>query len=244
MKPYFQEGNITIYHGDCLEVMKNIDFPKRSLLFTDPPYGIKESAGKNKSRGMFTTIGSKRKSLAKSQDFGNKDWDDQIPPKEYFEFVLNHTSDQILFGGNYFLDHLPSTSCFLIWDKDNHGTDFADCEIAWTSFKSAIRLFKFRWNGMLQQDMKNKEIRIHPTQKPSHLAKQILQRYYDPDKYDTVIDSYMGSGSFGLASKILNIPYIGIEQDEEYIKGAINRLASVKYLINNTTPQKKKGLLY
>jgi len=232
IRPFFKENDITIYHGDCLTVLNSLVLPENTLLFTDPPYGIGEAAGKNKSRGATVKFGSKMRALAKSQDFGNKEWDNQPPPPEYFEYVLKNTKDQIIFGGNYFTEWLHNTSCYIIWDKDNNDTDFADCEIAWTSFKSAIRKFKWRWNGMLQENMKHKEERVHPTQKPVGLAKLILKKYYDKSKYNMVLDTHMGSGSFGCACKELNIPYIGIDSDLEYCEKARFRLAACKNVLN------------
>ena len=83
----------------------------------------------------------------------------------------------IIWGGNYFLDNLDSTECFIVWDKKRRGMNFADCEIAWTNIKQPCRIFEWKWNGMLQQDMKNKEYRIHPTQKPVALYKWLIEHY-------------------------------------------------------------------
>jgi DNA modification methylase len=236
IRPYFKEGNITIYNGDCLSILPQLNLGSKVLLFTDPPYGIGESKKKNRD-----TIRNSK--VIKSTDFGDKEWDNQPPPPEYFEYILNNTKDQIIFGGNYFTDWLHNTPCYLMWDKLNSG-DFADCEIAWTSFKSAIRKFAWKWNGMLQhtEPGKSKEVRVHPTQKPVGLAKNILKKYYDKEKYDLVLDTHMGSGSFGVACKELNIPYIGIDQDLEYCEAARFRLASLKAVSELTT--EKKGMFY
>ena len=145
-------GNARLIHGDCREVLPGL--PKHDLLLTDPPYGIGEAAGKNRSRGK----------LAISRDYGNESWDNDPPSTAVIEIMCTLTTWQIIFGGNYY--NLPPTPCWLIWDKDNGQTDFADCEMAWTNMPKAMRLLRWRWQGMLQQDMANKEIREHPTQKP------------------------------------------------------------------------------
>jgi site-specific DNA-methyltransferase (adenine-specific) len=236
--PYFQENDITIYHGECLDVLSKLNLGDRVLLFTDPPYGIgagtKTFTRANKQTG---------KSLAKCKDYGNKEWDNKPPPPEYFEYVLKNTKDQIIFGGNYFIEWLYNTSCMLFWDKLNGDNNYADGELAWTSFTSALRIFKFQWHGMLQQTRRGmKEIRVHPTQKPVGLAKEILKKYYDKEKYDMVLDTHMGSGSFGVACKELGIPYIGIDTELEYCVSARFRLASVQRISEFTVD--KKGFLF
>ena len=88
------------------------------------------------------------------------------------------SKNQIIFGANHFISRIPfDSSCWIVWDKNNGNSDFADCELAWTSFKSAVRKFKYTWQGMLQEDMKNKEFRIHPTQKPVALYRWIFEKY-------------------------------------------------------------------
>ena len=129
-----------IYNMDCLEGMKQMDNKSIDLVLTDPPYGIGEAAGKNKTRDGLT----------QATDYGDLDWDDAPPTKEYFNEIFRISKNQIIFGGNFF--ELPPSPCWIVWDKDNSG-DFADAELAWTSFKSAVRIFKWRWNGMLQEDM-------------------------------------------------------------------------------------------
>ena len=85
--------------------------------------------------------------------------------------------DIIIWGGNYFLDNLGATECFIVWDKKRRGLNFADCELAWTNIKQPCRIFEWKWNGMLQEDMKNKEYRIHPTQKPVALYKWLIDKF-------------------------------------------------------------------
>lgn len=199
--------------GDCLEVMKGMPDKSVDLIITDPPYGIGEVDGTNKTRSK----------LAISKDYGVKDWDNVIPSKEYFREMFRVSKNQIIFGGNYFVEYLKNSSCWLVWDKDNGDNDFADCELVWTSFKSAVRKVKFRWHGMLQEDMKNKETRYHPTQKPVGVMKWIISKY--SKESDLILDPFLGSGSTAVACKELGRKYIGIELDPQYIKIANNRLA-------------------
>ena len=120
-----------IYNADCMDILKELPDKCIDLVLTDPPYGIGEAAGKNKSRS--------NKAIAK--DYGNKDWDKSIPEKEIFNEILRVSKHQIIFGGNYFVEYLHNSPCWLVWDKNNGANDFADCELAWTNFKSAVRKY-------------------------------------------------------------------------------------------------------
>ncbi len=215
MKPYFETALGKLYCADCivfssLEIMPQlIQF---DLCFTDPPYGIKEAAGKNKSRSK----------LAIAQDYGNLSWDNQVPDKEIFEWIFRISRNQIIFGGNYFAEYLRNSSCWLVWDKDNGNSDFADAELLYTSFKTAVRIFKFRWSGMLQEDMKHKEKRFHPTQKPVKLIERILANYSSPDQ--SILDPFAGSGTTAIACENLKRRWIGIEKEESYCEIAARRI--------------------
>jgi len=114
-----------------------------------------------------------------------------------------------------------SSPCWVVWDKENGASDFADCELAWTSFKTAVRRFKFRWAGMLQGDMKNKEQRIHPTQKPVQLYKWLLQNYAKPG--DRILDTHLGSGSSAIAAHYGGFDFVGCELDTDYYNAASKR---------------------
>lgn len=218
-KPYYDDGKgIVIYHGDSREIgpmLYPTGSPRADLLLTDPPYGIGEAAGRNKSRSK----------LAEARDFGNKSWDDSPPTKEEIETAISWATNAIIFGGNYF--HLPPSKCWLVWDKDNGANDFADCELAWTNLNKAVRKFKWRWAGMLQQNMKEKEPRFHPTQKPTPLIFWCLGHAPDARR---VIDPYMGAGTTLLACKMAGIECIGIEREEEHCESAGIRLLQ-EYLL-------------
>lgn len=197
---------------DCLELMKQLDNNSIDLIITDPPYGINIA-----SKG-----GIGRDNLGKVKDYGLCEWDKSIPSKEIFDEMFRVSKNQIIFGGNYMTEYLKPSSCWVVWDKDNTG-NFADCELAWTSFDKAVRLFKFRWNGMLQGNMKMKEKRFHPTQKPIPLGRWLINKF--AKEGDIIFDPFAGSGSFLVAAKQSRFNYIGCELNEEYVKISKQRLA-------------------
>ena len=201
-----------IWNEDCLKTMARMEDNSVDLVLTDPPYGIGENNERNMSRGKWSI----------PTNYGHYEWDNQKIDDIYFEEIKRISKNQIIFGGNYY--NLGSTSCYLVWDKDNGNSDFADAELAWTSFKSAVRIFKFKWQGMLQENMKNKEKRYHPTQKPVELIRQILDRYSNPD--ESIYDPFCGSGSILLAAQKLGHNWIGSEINPEYCDIANKRISA------------------
>ena len=202
-----------VYLMDCVEAMKQYPDKHFDLAVVDPPYGIGESSNDNKGRSK----------LAKSKDYGSKNWDDKYPDKEYFKELKRVSKNQIIWGANHFIENIPNSnsSCWLVWDKQNGKNDFADCELAYCSFKTAVRKFTFRWHGMLQQNMRNKEIRIHPTQKPIALYDWIFQNY--AKEGDLILDTHLGSGSSRIAANKANLDFIGFEIDEDYFNDSDKR---------------------
>jgi len=201
-----------LYNMDCMEGMKEIPDKYFELAIVDPPYGIGMDGGK---------IGGD--TCGKAKDYTKKSWDIKPPDKAYIAELQRVSKNQIVFGANHFISIMPyDSSCWVVWDKDNTG-NFADCELAWTSFKTAVRKFTYRWNGMLQGDMKNKENRIHPTQKPVALYKWLLTNYAKPG--DKILDTHVGSASSLIACHQMNFDYIGFELDKEYFEKAQKRIA-------------------
>ena len=177
-------------------------------MVTDPPYGIGEAAGKNKSRG----------NLAAAKDYGDKSWDDAPPSKEIIDLIRSMSDQQIIFGGNYF--ELPPTKCWLVWDKLNGDNDFADCELAWTNLPKAVRRIQYMWNGMLRQ---NGEPRgDHPPPKPLGVMKWCIGHLINAPQ--TILDPFMGSGTTGVAAVQMGRKFIGIELDPDYFKIACKRI--------------------
>lgn len=208
-----------VYNEDCLETMKRMPDKSIDLVLTDPPYGINA----HKKRGD-----TGKNSHIKQKDYKGGEWDISIPQKEIFDEIFRISKRAIIFGGNYFIDNLYNTSSFIVWDKVNGDNLYADCELAWTNFPSAVRKYEFRWHGFLQQDMANKEERHHPTQKPVELFKMILRDYALKNDYKTIYDPFMGSGTTAIACKSLGLDYIGSELDKDYFEIINKRLQSVQ----------------
>jgi site-specific DNA-methyltransferase (adenine-specific) len=209
-----------IYCGDCLDFMREMPDKGVDLVLTDPPYGIgitdkRTVGGGNKAFGRPGTWVS-------AKDYGVSDWDSVRIDERALAEMCRVSKNQIIFGGNYYADLLDPSSCWLVWDKDNGENNFADCELAWTSFKTAVRKFKWRWHGMLQEDMRHKEERIHPTQKPVPLFMQILEKYSKPG--DLVLDPFLGSGTTAIACLRTGRHFIGIEKHEPYFIMAQERI--------------------
>ena len=202
--------SINLYHGDCLEAMKEMPDNAYDLAIVDPPYGI----GADKQRGDT----GKNKHI-KQKDYHFGDWDSSIPSKEYFQELQRVSKNQIIWGGNYFLDYLLATNCFIVWDKVNGENRYADCELAWASFKTAVRKFTWRWHGFLQQG--EKEQRIHPTQKPVKLYEWLLDNYAEPNQ--RILDTHLGSGSIALACHNRGFSLDAWEIDAEYHANAVKR---------------------
>ena len=204
---------MNITNEDNMKLMSRYEDNHFDLAIVDPPYGIGEDGKKNHSRGK----------AAKAKKYTPKDWDNEAPNKEYFTELKRVSKNQIIFGANHFIENIPNanSSCWIVWDKDNTG-DFADCELAYCSFKTAVRKFRFRWNGMLQQDMKNKEIRIHPTQKPVKLYEWLLMNY--AKEGDKILDTHLGSGSIAIACHNLKFDLTACELDKDYFDSAMKRI--------------------
>ncbi len=213
MKPYYQEDGITIYHGDCREVLATL--PKVDLVLTDPPYGIgaDRNLRANRQHGHAATA---------SRDYGSGSWDSKPPDSEVMALVLSVSRWQIVWGGNYF--QLPPSPCWLVWDKDNGTNGYADCELAWTNLNKAVRRLRHRWMGMPQEGSgTRKEPRVHPTQKPVPVMRWCLS--LAPDDGGPICDPFMGSGTTLRAAKDLGRQAIGIEIEERYCEIAAKRLA-------------------
>ena len=217
MKEYLKITN------ECnMELMARYPDNHFNLAIVDPPYGIDI----HKMNYTQSTKGG----VAKRKDYSSVgDWDSSTPTDEYFKELFRVSKNQVIFGGNYF--NLPLTKSWLIWDKRTQGkysNDFADCEMAWNSFNKPAKIFRWLWSGMMQQDMKNKEVRIHPTQKPRALYQWLLTNYAEPNF--KILDTHLGSGSIAIAvdsvNKIekMNLTLTACELDTEYYQTATQRI--------------------
>lgn len=198
-------GGQVLLQGDCREILPKLG--KVDAVVTDPPYGNGEAAGKNRSRVH----------LATAKDYGYSEWDSK-PAHEAIAEAVAAAKWSVVFGGNYY--DLPPTSCWLIWDKLNGASDFADCEMAWTNLPKAVRRIQWLWNGMLRAE---KGVREHPTQKPVGVMKWCIEHLPAPHN-QTILDPFMGSGTTLVACQRLGRNGIGIEIDEGYFDIACRRI--------------------
>ncbi len=188
----------TVYLMDCVAGMKEYPDKWFDLAVVDPPYGLDDwnERGSNKKH-----MDKKHMELSKIQN-----WELSEPQAEYFAELKRVSKNQIIWGGNHFLDYLGSTKEFIIWDKKIRGMHFNDCELAWCSgIKSACRIFALT---------ANQENRIHPTQKPIKLYKWLLEKYAEPGQ--KILDTHLGSGSSRIAADELGCDFTGFEIDKEY----------------------------
>lgn len=202
------------YNMDCMDGMRQFPDKYFDLAIVDPVYGDVTKGG------YMNNIDSTQK-VAKVRHYHNSLWNQEKTRPEYFDELIRVSKNQIIWGGNYFADNLPSSQCWIVWDKDNTGR-FADAELAWTSFDSAVRIFKYTWNGMIQQAGKEHEYRIHPTQKPVSLYEWLLTKYAKPG--DTIIDTHVGSASSLIACHRTRHKFVGFEIDPVYYSDAKRRL--------------------
>lgn len=208
---------ITITNEDNMELMARYPDNYFDLAIVDPPYGIGMSKG--------TMSSNKVKNITSKRDYISKDWDSSIPNAYYFNELKRVSKNQIIWGGNYMIEHLHNTSCFVVWDKkSNDGSNFADAEIAWTSFKTAIRVFKYDWIGFGYLNNPQKEKKIHPTQKPVALYKWILDNY--AKQGDKILDTHLGSMSIAIACHDYGFELTGCELDKEYYDKGVERITN------------------
>ena len=214
MKPYYQEDSITIYHGDCREILGELEF---DLIISDPQYGINHPTN-YQSRG--------RSVLAKCNDY-KPVFGDGSP----FDpaFILQAGKPTVLWGANHFGSRLPDSSGWLVWDKERpDDLDQATCELAWTNYVRGVRRFRHLWHGMLRASESG--VNLHPTQKPVALYTWIFSLPWTPA--GVAVDTHMGSGPMLRAAKDLGRPAIGIEIEEHYCEAAANRLAQQVFALD------------
>jgi DNA modification methylase len=188
---------VTLYLGDCREILPTLG--KVDAVVTDPPYGIGMDGGK---------VGK--------AEYDKFDWD-KTTADEAVAAARKIARAQIIFGGNYY--ELPPSGHWLIWDKQNDPTTFADFEMAWTNLGKSSRMVRHLWSGPY---MKVKEARFHPTQKPSDVMKWCIEQL--PNDCHTILDPFMGSGTTGVAAVKLGRKFIGIEIEPKYFDIACKRI--------------------
>lgn len=197
---------IQITNEDNMVLMARYPDKYFDLAIVDPPYGI----GANKM-----TLGNGKKKIYR----GLNDWDKTIPSEYYFSELFRVSKNQIVWGGNYMTEFLPPTSAWLFWDKMTGLNDFADGELAWTSYNGALRKITKQWLGANAKDGLE---RIHPTQKPIVLYKWLLDKY--AKQGDKILDTHLGSGSIAIACHDYGFDLTACELDKEYFDKAIQRI--------------------
>lgn len=203
-----------VYCMDCLEFMKSLPDDYFDLLLTDPPYGIgygEMLKGKGDGNGGIDKNGWK--------SYNCPDWDRFKPSEEYFKEMIRVSKNQIIWGGNYFIEYLKPSMCWLVWNKGQRGFSLADGELAWTSYNKALRIFDYS-RGKFLNDINEK--REHPTQKPVKLGYWIL-KMFAKEGYK-IFDPFAGSGSFLLACKHKGFDFVGCELNKEYVNICNKRL--------------------
>ena len=196
---------IQAFNMDCMEFMKDKPDNYYDLAIVDPPYGI----GMDGGAGWGTNTSTFHK---------KKDWDSAPPNRYYFHELARVSVNQIIWGGNYFLDYLGSTKCLIVWDKMNGTNNMADCEIAWTSIDSPVRMFsRHIFSGVGNTNYTS----IHPTQKPAYLYRWVLDRFAKPN--DKILDTHGGSMSSAIACHMEGFDLDICELDEDYFNDAVKR---------------------
>ena len=209
---------IELHNIDCMEYMKACENNKFDLAIVDPPYGI--------GIGSKKTLG-KRGGSYSTTNYKKSTWDNAIPDKEYFKELFRISKNQIIWGGNYFIEHLKNTHCVLFWDKQYipAGFSMADCEMAWTSFNENSKRVRVRVEHNCISNNKEKakiKAKIHVAQKPVQLYEWLLINYAKPEQ--TIFDSHFGSLSIGIACHNLGFDLTACELDKDYFDAAKKRL--------------------
>lgn len=235
---------ISFFHGDNLEGMKATPSGYYELGIVDPPYGINAtdmSMGQNLSRadgwkreestalkikkkGWLNSGGGKLKNRILNTSDCN--WDNEVPPQEYWDELFRITKNQIIFGGNYF--NLPPTRCIVCWDKMQPWENFSQWEMAWTSFDKPAAMVRISNTGGA-----NAEKKIHPTQKPVKLYRWLLNKFAKPG--DKILDTHGGSLSIGIACEEMGFELTAYEKDEMHYNDAVKRFQLWNKLYNSQT---------
>ena len=203
-----------------MELMARYPDKYFDLAIVDPPYGI-DADVKNSQNKVQS-----KKSATKSKRYGSQLWDSNIPTDEYFDELIRVSKKQIIWGANYF----GLVGGMIYWHKNVTMPTYSTGELAWVSWMNKLNFVDITWHGMIQHDMSNKEIRIHPTQKPVALYKWLLDKYAKPT--DKILDTHLGSGSIAIACHDYDFDLTACELDKEYFDKAMQR-------INNHTAQQK-----
>jgi site-specific DNA-methyltransferase (adenine-specific) len=206
-----------VFNEDCMVGMARYPDNYFELAIVDPPYG------NDNITGGYTS--GKGGGVAKQKNYNKALWTQLAPENVYFNELFRVSKNQIIWGANHLVNFINVSSGWVFWDKLNGDVSFSDGELAYTSFNKGLRKFSFRWSGMLQGDMKNKEHRIHPTQKPVKLYEWLLMNY--AKEGDKILDTHLGSGSSRIAAYKLGFDFVGFELDKDYFEASEKRFKEV-----------------
>jgi len=214
-KNEYHSGKIHLYNGDCMDLLRQTPDKYYSLALVDPPYGI----------GISGQIECRKGKKSDRKLHKQKNWDNAIPTKEYFNELFRISKNQIIWGANYFVEHLYSGhKGWIVWDKMQHGLTMSDCELAYSSFDCPTRIWYKNRCVLKRQNT------IHPTEKPVQLYKWLLQNY--AKEGDTILDTHFGSLSIGIACHDMGFELTAIELDEDYYEAGKNRLINHQRQLN------------
>jgi site-specific DNA-methyltransferase (adenine-specific) len=208
---------ITLHCGDCLEYMKSMPDKSIDLVLTDPPYGLTWSA-----TTLFGKITPQTMALQSLQQW------DKRPEAAMFSEIKRISTNQIIWGGNYFATDLGDWKSPFVWDKQTGDNNYADGEMAWTSLAGTLRIWRHQWCGAFK-DSERGEQNIHPTQKPIELMKWCILQAEKKDETITIFDPFMGSGTTGVACKLLRRNFVGCEISKQYFDLAKRRIDSTEW---------------
>lgn len=198
---------IQLFNEDNMVLMARYPDKYFDLAIVDPPYGI----------NINMNIGKKKGEKGR---YEKKNWDKEIPTTDYFNELIRVSKNQIIWGGNYFTEYLRPSMGWIFWDKAiPKGVSFSDGELAWTSYNIALKKIHLPYCGFIGIDTVK---RIHPTQKPIDLYRNILKLYAKPGY--KIIDTHFGSLSIGLACWIEKYDLVACEIDKDYYEAGLKRL--------------------
>lgn len=203
MTPTWTHEKLSLYHADCMDVMRELPDKHFDLAIVDPPYAW-NSGNAFKSR---------------LNRYGDLSFNDNRPPPEYFAELRRVSKHQIIWGGNYFVTDLQDSKCWLVWDKHQPVSTYARVELAWTSFGDRhCHYIDYPYFGSTGREID----RCHPNQKPVALYQRVLIKYAEPGM--KILDTHLGSGSHAIAAHYAGMDFTGIELDADYFAAACERI--------------------
>ncbi len=207
---------IELLNIDCMEYMAGLPDKAFDLAIVDPPYGLGIA-----SNGKLHNNSSYDKGFVKNKDYKPTNWDNAIPDQNYFIELQRVSKKQIIWGGNFFIDHLTSQRSFIVWYKKgkDKNPNFSPAELAWTNCSGLPKVYFIDWIGFGY--INTGEEKIHPCHKPIKLYKSLLQDYAKPG--DKILDTHLGSGSSAIAAHYAGFDFVGCELDKDYYDAACKR---------------------